>query len=150
MKLGPLFAGALVLALPGCADALKPRAIQTTDRCTRCQRPIDEVRIAGEIVDSTGRALVFKTPWCMATYIQEQGDRGAGGTVYVTDYASARLVRADSAMFVRAVIDRRTNTRDYLAFRHLGDAVAASKEHQSAVVDWLAIRRFVAAEHATD
>ena len=148
MKRGPLFAGFMVLTLWGCAETVKPRTLSTLDRCTRCRRGIDDVRIGAELVDTAGRAWAFKTPKCLATYIHEQGEQIAQGTVYVTDHTSGKLIRAESAMFVNALIDRRTGTRDYIAFRNVADAVLAAKEHQSQVVDWLAIRRFVAAEAA--
>lgn len=61
--------------------------------------------------------------------------------------------QAHSLLFCQKKRHRRTHetrSTDYLAFRNLGDAVGAAKAHRSQVVDWLAIRRFAAAEKAAD
>lgn len=130
------FAGTalLVVLAAGCANPT-PVAIQKGDRCFRCGREIIHTRLATEILDDHGRAFKFRTVWCVSQYLRDHPTET--GRVYVTDYTTGRLVRAQTATYVRATIDPDTYEMDYLAFSTVGDAVKAARESKSAAIDWL-------------
>lgn len=49
------------------------------------------------------------------------------------------MLKAQSALFVRATIDPRTNERDFVAFASVPDAVAFANEHHTTAVDWMSV-----------
>jgi hypothetical protein len=70
--------------------------------------------------------------------------------VFVTDFRSGRMIRAQNAVFVRAVIDQVTRERDYYAFADVGSAVEFGKEHGASPIDWFAIMQQLGAGKTAD
>jgi hypothetical protein len=120
MRLVPILLLATFMA--ACAP---PRAvdIRTGEACWRCRRPITNAGLAAEFVstDGTGFASKFRTVHCMATWIAAQADT-SGGIFYVRNYATDKWIRADRAVFVRTIVNDRTNERDYMAFETADEA----------------------------
>ncbi len=119
----------------GCT-AVQPLAIRTGDRCFNCSRPIENVRLAGEIIDKEGHAMKFRTAGCMARYMaqhpEEQSDYRA---IFVTDYANGRFIKASSATYVKMPLEPGSMDRDYVAFASASAAAANAKREGTGAVD---------------
>lgn len=129
-------AAVLILALvaAGCSS-LPPQPIYAGDVCFRCRRAISNTKLAGEIIDSSGRAFKFKTPACMARYVTTVNPDAAAA--YVTDYQTGRLIKVTAATFVPATIgEGREATQDYLAFSSQSTAREMAAREKSTPIDW--------------
>lgn len=120
--------------LAGCTSA-RPVDVKVGEACWRCRRPILDTAIAAELMDSKGFASKFRTVHCMTTWIAQQ-KAPVEGQLWVMDSARKRWIRAERALYVRAVIDPRTMERDFLAFGDRAAASEAARRHESAVVQW--------------
>jgi hypothetical protein len=130
------FAVVIVVALfaASCAG-VSPVGVNAGDQCFRCRQIIVQPKLAGEIIDTNGNVLKFRTPACMAQFVTER--QGATyQAIYVTDYPTGKLVRASTVTFVRAQIDDKTNARDYLAFKNVDQAAEAARKGKESVIDW--------------
>jgi copper chaperone NosL len=127
----------LAITLAAACSPIRPVAVHAGDVCFRCHRTITDTRIAAELVDENSRAYSFKTAGCLAKYLVE--NPGDDRIVFVTDYATGKMVRASSALFVRGVVDDRTGEVDFYAFRSRDAALAFADERKSSVVDWLVV-----------
>jgi hypothetical protein len=145
-----MVAAILALSYAGLATE-RPVHVNAPPVCFRCGREITKVRLAAEIIAPQGVVQKFRTPLCMAQYLAgaEHLDRPVSYAIYVTDWPTGRLVRAERAYFVQGTIDYRTRERDFFAFRSPDEALKFADQRVSSVVDWLAIRR-LAATAATD
>jgi hypothetical protein len=79
----------------------------------------------------------------MAKYLTQHPGPVQGA--FVTDYPSGRMVRAQSATFVRADIDPATKERDYYAFADWTKASEFGKARETSAVDWFSIMQQTAA-----
>jgi hypothetical protein len=128
-------------------SSVAPVPIRAGDICEGCRRPIQNVKIASELVPPAGRlAMKFRTVSCMARYLHEHGD--AGDAVFVTDYSNGRFISARSAIFVRSEIDETTKELDYYAFSDVSAAVAFGRQTGGSATDWPAIQKRIAAAGA--
>ncbi len=120
-----LYAVVLGLTALACAS-VQPARVEVGDRCLRCRRPVTDVRMAGEIIDSMRAPFPFRSPACLAKYVKD--NRGTAFTaIFVTDYKSGRMIPVSDAWFVPTTMtapDGRTAEPDYFAFRSRGDAEA--------------------------
>lgn len=136
-------AAILALALVVCAcSSFSPVPVVAGDVCETCKKPITEVKFAGEVITQQGVVLKFRTPECVAAYVREHPD--AVGAKYVTDYQTGRMIRPESATYVRTVLDENTREMTYAAFQQVGDAVKFGKDRVSSPIDWLMILNMVA------
>lgn len=131
-----LIVAASLLALS--CSSVQPLKIAAGDRCFRCSRSIEDVRLAGEIIDEAGHALKFRTAGCMAKYLAEHADHGWRG-IWVTDYGSSKLVKASKATYARVLVDRNTNERDFAAFSSREAAEAMAKEQGGQILEWASV-----------
>src|SRR4051794_37521230 len=117
-----LVIGATLLA---CAS-VQPAKVEVGDRCLRCRRPIGDLRLAAEVIDSMRAPFPFRTPGCLAKYVK--ANSGVQFTaIFVTDYQTGRMVAASDAWFVPATSlapDGKTKESDYYAFRSRAEAEA--------------------------
>ena len=142
-RAGALVAGLILSVIVGCSS-VTPVTIRAGDVCESCRRSIDNVKIAAEIVPPAGHLpLKFRTVSCMARYLHEHTD--TQGEVFVTDYATNRLIQARSAVFVKSEIDPNTKELDYYAFGDVRAAVEFGKKNGATATDWPAIRQRVSA-----
>jgi hypothetical protein len=141
----PLVVGLFLLVLVACSS-VSPVAIRAGDICENCRRPIQNVKVAAEIVPPGGLPLKFRTVSCAARYLHER--QGTGDVVFVTDFPSGRLIRPQSAIFVKSEIDDNTKELDYYAFGNVPSALAFEKEHGGSATDWPSILQRVAASGA--
>ena len=111
---------ALSLAVAGCAAA-KPLNVVTGEACWRCRQPINDKKLAGELIADNGLVSKFRTVHCMATWMGQQ-KADVDGRVYVTDFVSGKWVEADEATYVYTVVNPNTMARDFLAFKERGQA----------------------------
>lgn len=133
---------ALGLLLTACSS-VTPVAILAGEVCHSCGRPITNVQLAAETIDSAGQPLKFRTVGCMAKYLTQHPEPVRG--VFVTDYPSGRMLRAQNATFVRADIDNVAHERDYYAFADVRSAVEFGKARETSPIDWFAITQQMAA-----
>lgn len=133
----------LVLALFACAcSSFQPVPVNAGDICTTCRKSIADVRFAGEAITQQGGVLKFRTAECLASYVrQHQADIAAK---FVTDYQTGRMIRPESATYVRTVLDENSREMIYAAFGHVEDAVRFGKDKVSNPVDWLMIQQISA------
>jgi hypothetical protein len=142
-RAGALVSGFFLAIIIGCSS-VTPVSIRAGDICDSCRRTIENVKIAAEIVPPPGHMpLKFRTVSCMARYLHEHTD--TQGEVFVTDYATTRLIQARSAVFVKSEIDPNTKELDYFAFGDVRAAVEFGKKIGGTATDWPAIRQRVAA-----
>jgi hypothetical protein len=127
--------GVLVVA----CSSLTPVPIRSGDVCDSCRTVITNVTVAAEAVTANGAPLKFSSPECLAKYLTRHADPMAG--LYVTDYDTGRLVRAEAATFVRADRKDKPNERVHYAFTDARRASAFAKDNSSTAVDWLTIVR---------
>ena len=130
------FAVVILLAffVASCAG-VTPVTVNAGDQCFRCRQIIAQPKLAGEIIDTGGNVLKFRTPACMAQFVSEhQGT--AYKAMFVTDYPTGKLVRAHGVTFVRTQIDEKTAARDYVAFKNVNEAVDFAKKAKEPVIDW--------------
>ncbi len=129
---------AVALALLSVAcSSLSPVPVKAGDVCANCGAVITNVAVAAEAVTAGGAPLRFSSPECMAKYLTRHADAMAG--LYVTDYDSGRLIRAEAATFVRADRKDKPGERVHYAFTDARRASAFAKDNSSVAVDWLRI-----------
>jgi hypothetical protein len=142
----PLVVGVFLLVIVSCSS-VAPVVVRAGDICDGCRRPIQNVKIAAEIVPPAGSLpMKFRTVSCLARYLHEHGD--TPGEVYVTDYENGRLIQARSAIFVKSEIDENTKELGYYAFSTVTSAVAFGRKSGGSATDWPAIRQRIAVEGA--
>ncbi len=141
-RAGALVAGFILAFAVGCSS-VRPVEIRAGDVCDSCRRPIENVKIAAEIVPPAGQLpLKFRTVSCMARYLHEHGS--TQGEVFVTDYSTGRFIQARSAVFVKSEINPNTKELDYFAFGDVRAAVEFGKQSGGSATDWPAIRQRIA------
>jgi hypothetical protein len=136
-------AAIIFLTLLVCAcTSWTPEAVRAGDVCETCKKQIANVKFAGEAIAPSGVVMKFRTPECLATYLRAHPDGVAAK--FVTDYQTGRLIRPESAMYVRTVLDENTREMTYAAFGQVSEAVKFGKERTSSPIDWLMIQRMTA------
>jgi copper chaperone NosL len=125
-----------VLAV-GCST-VKPLPVIVGDRCFRCQRPIDDLKLAAQAIDEGGHAMKFRTAGCMAKYMADhQGDTYKA--MFVTDYSSGKFILADRATFAKVTVNPASLEKDYAAFGSAQTAADLAKKESSATLDWTGV-----------
>ena len=134
MRPGLLVSSSLLALVAVSCSSVRPVAVHAGDQCFRCRRIIAETKLAGEIIDGKVLVTKFRTPACMARYLADHPADSAA--VFVTDYATGKLIPPDTAIFVPFLANRDTGERDYRAYHERADADAAAIEVQSVPTDW--------------
>jgi hypothetical protein len=118
-----LYALLLGATLAACAS-VQPAKVELGDRCLRCRRPIQDLRLAGEIVDTMRAPFPFRTAGCLAKYVK--ANSGLQYTaIFVTDFKTGKMMAASDAWFVPTnitALDGKAVEADYYAFRTRSDA----------------------------
>ncbi len=117
----------VILTVIGACASIQPVALQAGERCRRCRQPVSDLRVAGEVFDQFRAPFAFRSAGCMAKYVKVTPSEKITA-VFVTDFQSGRLVRAEDAWFVPAKLagpNGRTLESDYLAFKSRVAADAA-------------------------
>lgn len=128
-----MFVAVATLFLASCSS-FAPVRVTAGEQCFRCRRTVLDARLAGEVIDRNGFVEKFRAPGCMAKYLVAHPDET--GAIYVTDYATGKMVSPDQALFVPVLLDRDRGEYDYRAYRLKADADAAALQVKSAPVDW--------------
>ena len=118
-----LYAALLGVTLMACAS-VQPAKVEAGDRCLRCRRPIQDLRLAGEIIDNMRAPFPFRSPACMAKYIKANKDLQLTA-IFVTDFRTGKMIPASDAWFVPTSVtseDGRSAEADYYAFRTRSEA----------------------------
>jgi hypothetical protein len=123
----------MAVALSSCSS-ITPVKVSAGDQCFRCRRAIMDERLAGETIDANRFVSKFRAPGCLAKYLA--GHPNETGTVFVTDYATGKMISPDTALFVPIVLDRNTGEREYRAYRLRPDANVAAGGLGSVPIDW--------------
>jgi hypothetical protein len=130
--------GLLLASVVACSSG-KPVAIRQGDLCEETHQPIQDVRIAAEIVPTGGSpALKFCTVSDMAKYLEDHDSTSA--TMFVTDYPTGRLIPVETAVFVKAPAGDASKALQYHAFENVNAAVAFGEKNGEATTDWPSIR----------
>lgn len=124
--------GLAPLVLLSCAS-IAPVTINAGDQCFRCRRIITDTRFAAEQIQG-GLTSKYRAPGCMAKYLVAHPDEG--GTLFVTDYVTGKMIPPAEAVFVQVVLDRNTGETEYRAYKTGADASAAAQELSTVPVDW--------------
>ncbi len=136
-------AAIIALALLVCAcGSYSPQPIRAGDICETCKKQITNVKFGGEVITKQGQVLKFRTPECLAAYTRLNAE--AVGAKYVTDYQTNRMIRPESATYVRTVLDENSREMTYAAFSQVSEAVKFGRDQMSAPIDWLQIQRMSA------
>ncbi len=136
---------ALVAVLAAGCSSWSPVPVAVGDVCTRCHRTIRDTRLAGEIIDSGGRAWKFRSAGCMAAYVAEKHPDAAA--IYVTDFQNGRLIKASAASFVAMTIGEGLQKEQvYVAYSSSGAAREAATAQQTTPIEW---EQLVAASRTT-
>jgi copper chaperone NosL len=133
MKRAAIALAALLAA--GCSS-LPPTPIYANDVCFRCSRAIGDTKLAGEIIDTGGRAFKFKTAACMAKFIVKQNPDA--GAIYVTDFQTGRLVKATAVTFVPMMVGEQYRNKElaYMAFSSSRTAREVAAREKTTAVEW--------------
>jgi hypothetical protein len=118
-----LYTVVIGLTALACAS-VQPAKIEAGDRCLRCRRPIGDLKLAAEVIDTMRAPFPFRTAGCLAKYVKAN-QNVQFTAVFVTDYTSGRMLAASDAWFVPANIappDSKAPEPDYYAFRSRGEA----------------------------
>jgi nitrous oxide reductase accessory protein NosL len=122
----------------GCSS-VQPLKIAAGERCFRCGRTIEDVRLAGEVIDKRGHALKFRTAGCMAKYLASQPPDTEWRGIWVTDYETGKFVKASKATYARVLVDRNTNERAFAAFSSEKAAAAMAREQGGTTIEWASV-----------
>jgi hypothetical protein len=120
-----LYAVVLALTALACAS-VQPAHIEAGDRCLRCRRPIQDLRLAAEIVDSMNAPFPFRTAGCMAKYVKANSDTRFNA-IFVTNFKSGKMIPASDAWFVPTEVtapDGKSSEPDFYAFGSRSEAQA--------------------------
>ena len=124
----------LAILAAGCSS-WSPVPIAVGDVCTRCHRTIRDTRIAGEIIDSGGRAWKFQSAGCMAAYVAQKNPDAAA--IYVTDYQNGRLIKANAATYVETTIGEGLQKEQvYVAYSSSSAERAAAEAQKTTPIEW--------------
>jgi copper chaperone NosL len=129
---------ALTLLLSACAS-VTPVPIRAGDVCFHCRRTITDPTLAAEVISQQGHAFKFSSVVCMTEYLREHPDEAVRAT-FVTDHTRGRMMPAERAWFVEFEVDPRVNLTDFAAFRDEEAAAAFARQHESAKIDWAAVK----------
>ena len=130
--------GFLSVMVAACSS-VAPVKVAAGDQCFRCRRSINNVLVAGESIDSRNFVSKYRGPGCMAKYLVAHPDEKAQSALYVTDYATGRMMSPVRALYVPEIVDRNTGETDYRAYRQQADADAAAAELHTTPLGWDAV-----------
>jgi hypothetical protein len=111
--------------------------VEAGDRCYRCRRSINNERLAGEAIFGPQFVAKFREPGCMAKYLVSHPDEKPA--IFVTDYASGKMIAPDRAFYVSELVDQNTGETEYRAYREQTDAAAFAAEAHAVPVGWNAV-----------
>jgi hypothetical protein len=128
-----------LLSITIACSSVAPVRVMAGDQCFRCRRYISNERLATETIVGSSSYFVskFRGPGCMAKYIVAHPDDKP--VIYVTDYASAKMMRPDAAFYVPEIVDRNTGETEYRAYRLRADADAAAADLHTTPLSWDAV-----------
>jgi hypothetical protein len=129
-----LLLGAAIASLCAC-NSVAPVKIQSGEVCYRCRRVIADARLGAEALDGS-LAWKFKSAGCLSKYLADHPQDKS--VVFVTDYASGKLVSPQRAVFVPTV-NRDTGEKDFIAFSDRAAANAEASSRHAIIVDWQAV-----------
>jgi len=123
------------LTMAACTS-VQPIRVAAGDVCTRCLKVISEPRTGAELIDTEGRAFKFRTAGCMAKYLKAHPAEQAG-SLFVSDYATGRLVSVSAAKFVPTMMGEGYERKlDYVGYYTAEGAADAARRANSTPVDW--------------
>jgi len=120
----------------GACSAHAPLQIQSGEVCFRCRHVIVDSRLAAQAIGG-GLVSNYRTSGCVAKYLLEHPEDQR--TIYVTDYATGRLMRPAILYFVPTV-NRDNGERDYVAYATRSDADAAAFARRTTWVRWSTVK----------
>jgi nitrous oxidase accessory protein len=85
------------------------------DPCEFCRMTITDARFGGQVVTAHGTIRTFDSIECLASFVAESSNPAELRDVYVADYFTRTMVRADEAVFLRGGALRSPMGRDLAA-----------------------------------
>jgi hypothetical protein len=107
------------------------------DQCFRCRRSITNERTATEAIFGPQFVSKFRGPGCMAKYLVAHADEKP--TLFVTDYASGKMMPPQKAIYVQEVVDQNTGETEYRAYSEQPNADAFAAKVHATPVTWDAV-----------
>jgi len=118
-------------------SSVYPVKIAAGDQCYRCRRSINNELVAGEAIYGPQFVAKFRGPGCMAKYLVFHKDEKPA--LFVTDFATGKMMPPQNAFYVTEVVDRATGETDYRAYRDQTAAAAYAAEVHAQPITWDAV-----------
>ena len=135
----------LVATLTGCQGA--PRELVAgTDACDFCRMTVSDVRFGAQLQSRTGRIHPFDAIECLASFYLDAEDRHDVRGAWVADYATTRMVPADSALFLRGSRARSPMGRSLVAFAPGTPDHELVSQYGGTIMRWPEVVAFMKAE----
>ena len=131
-----LFGIVLFVIVAGCSEEKPPEIQLGTDKCDMCGMIISEKRYAG-VYYSTSEKIwkKFDDIGCLIMEMRKKGD-AKSGSVYVFDYESEELIKADKAYYVVSKDVWTPMNTGIVAFKSKEKAEKFAGEHEGRVVSF--------------
>jgi copper chaperone NosL len=121
--------------MAGCNGGPRP-LVAGQDACDFCRMMITDARFGGELVTRTGRVRTFDSIECLASYVSTAGDTAGMRGLWVADYASKRLIPAESARYLLAGKLHAPMGRDIVSFAPAATAGELERTYGGKVISW--------------
>ena len=138
----------LLAVIVGCNSGPRP-LVAGQDGCDFCRMMIADTRFGGELVTRTGRVHTFDSIECLASYVSTAGDTTGVRGIWVADFASKRLVPAQSARYLLGGKMHAPMGRDIASFAPTATAEALRQTYQGEIITWQDVLALVRARGAT-
>jgi copper chaperone NosL len=133
-SLGVLLA-CFMIALCSCQSTaeLKPTDITSSDTCTFCKMPIEQVQYAAEFITKDGFTRKFDDIGCMVKHA-EKVKKTSIAAFYVMDYANKQWVKGEEAQFVQSEKIQTPMNSGLIAFKDKNTADSVASQYGGKVV----------------
>ena len=140
--LGSLLTASTLLGCGGGVRAL----VAGTDACEFCRMTISDVRYGAEVIARTGRVYTFDSIECAASWVASSPRAKDANGVWVADYSTGSLIRADSALFVKGGTLHSPMGRAITAFAAAVGRTPLAERYGGEVLTWGDVVTYVRAQ----
>jgi copper chaperone NosL len=138
----------LVLGALACGGASR-ELVPGMDACEYCRMTISDARFGGQVVSATARARTFDAVECLASFVLDATDPREAAQVRVSDFATARLVAVDSAVFLEGSSVTSPMGRSLVAFAATDDVGALVARYGGRSRSWSEVLDLMRADALT-
>lgn len=128
----------LALVMTAACTTGEPQPIRIgLDRCANCLMGLAQERFAAELVTKTGRARVFDSVECLASYVLFDAEAKDAKTLWVTDHEGPpRMMRVRDAFYLRSDSIHSPMGLGIAAYANRATRDAARELLGGAALDW--------------